>query len=407
MKLNNENYYDNYIKIDYSSDEDTPQVKQKTDIDREIYQECLENYPIVNYRIFKNTNELVRTFVFKGDESVDYTNLCTNNPLIELYPPPPNLITFSKYEELMQKAKSYAHFLLMARYNADAPADEFINAMNNIRQNPLEISGSHWEKHCVKKSEFQDCIARYNTDQKIYGSLMATSVEHALRSEDLSFDYILAFFCFTRSLMTQMQSQEKFGTLVTEACSHFLNNERNTKNSSTYLRSAYKDLNHYYSSEEFINKAESAQGIIKLDNRQGHLIVGEVDHKKVPLSRITPEVVHHTRPECVPDILKHVEKLFHEALEEPDTEKVIDNCAKIFWWLCQSKFVFRGDPSIAEMIVSFILEKHGVEFPGWKEDIIPWQEVMKCFTDKEFETKFREILDFPQVQEPIDHRNKA
>lgn len=103
--------------------------------------------------------------------------------------------------------------------------------------------------------------------------------------------------------------------------------------------------------------------------------------------------VEHTKdPKTRQMILEAVEEMYLNALLEADPNRLTERLGEIFWWLCQAKPWERGDPSIAETIIKSVADFKDSRLPGWKEGIVPWEEVMKTPDPLEFARNFHKLL---------------
>ena len=93
------------------------------------------------------------------------------------------------------------------------------------------------------------------------------------------------------------------------------------------------------------------------------------------------------------DYVEHT--LFPQALKEEDSEKLLEDLGRIFWWICQAKPWHRGDPSILrETLIRAILVSKGMENPPWKIDLIPWVEVTVEPEVEKFAKNFHSSFDW-------------
>jgi hypothetical protein len=108
-------------------------------------------------------------------------------------------------------------------------------------------------------------------------------------------------------------------------------------------------------------------------------------------------VCHQCDEEGVNAVLDYIEQeLYPEILKEEDANRAIEKSGELFWWICQAKPWWFGDPSIAEMLCKSILSSKGIEVSNWNPDLIPWAVVMETDSPKEFGKIFRtELLNTP------------
>ncbi|MBI2810023.1 MAG: hypothetical protein HYX67_04240 [Candidatus Melainabacteria bacterium] len=66
---------------------------------------------------------------------------------------------------------------------------------------------------------------------------------------------------------------------------------------------------------------------------------------------------------------------------------------KVYWWMCQCKPYFWGDPSIAETMIKAVAYSKGYEVPRWKENLIPWEQVMEHPSVEVFAERFYSFFD--------------
>jgi hypothetical protein len=126
-----------------------------------------------------------------------------------------------------------------------------------------------------------------------------------------------------------------------------------------------------------------------------------LDQKEIMLSNIainsSIHVLIHTSPVHIANILTHVEKLYELAHSSTDKEAIVRLSGEIFWWICQAKPWYLGDPSIAEMLIRSLWEEKGIENVAWNPSIIPWVETIVEIDVKKFGEKFPSLFIRPII----------
>ena len=120
-----------------------------------------------------------------------------------------------------------------------------------------------------------------------------------------------------------------------------------------------------------------------------------ISHSQIFFDGKEDLIIIHTPEEAIrKKILKGVVGLYQEAVDMDPSQKkpFIEQLGLIFWWLCQAKPYDRGDPSIAEMLIRALANLKGITLPPWKDDLIPWEEVMLTFDPEEFKKKFHTLF---------------
>lgn len=135
-------------------------------------------------------------------------------------------------------------------------------------------------------------------------------------------------------------------------------------------------------------------GLIK-ENENESVIQAKVEGEVIDLTRIrlNKKLIEHTEPKEIEKILKHVDTLYEELINEKDHDKAKELAGVIFWWLCQTKPWKRGDPSIAEIFIRGVLNAKGIPLAGWKTGIIPWAEATLEFDVDLFGKNFHTLFE--------------
>lgn len=245
-----------------------------------------------------------------------------------------------------------------------------------------------WTICTLKKCEWNNSkIYGNNGTQQPYGEKMWQAVQigvDGLKTGNIRNYNELEYLCryFRKEIATQnnptaQQRNEKYGQQRVDGMVTLISS------------SLYKDLG-----DALEKKIKSSTTLAGYKNE---FVVAKIGDKKIELSRIwfdsNIKAITHTPPDTIPFIMEHVKQLYKQTMECDDAEKKMQLLGEIFWWICQAKPWDYGDPSIAELIVRIVIETSGMKNLGWKEEIGPWEEVMKEFDPKKFGENFFRLFE--------------
>jgi len=280
-----------------------------------------------------------------------------------------------------------------------------------------------WQNYSLKKPDYTKA---YSEDQQLYGCLTA-AFSHALAAEikewllenenrpELSDDedvfppvwrnaYLLdgkptkidsrqlmtklvTLACLGRQLIAQIQKPgeeaRQYGELRTQSAITYLNGHEN-------LLDRLK--------EKLSGNALKSPWLRKIGEGDDIQYIGCLEYRQFEeLSKFYPseQQIIHTNLRGRADDPKH--RLYKKILEEClslEGEALHQKLGEFFWWWCQVKPVNLGDPSIGEMLFKSFLISKGLPVPGWKKDIVPWEETLVIFDAVEFGEQFSSFWEF-------------
>ncbi|CDR35217.1 hypothetical protein [Criblamydia sequanensis] len=242
-----------------------------------------------------------------------------------------------------------------------------------------------WQIYVLRVKDFASTY-NYDTDQKNYGLILdhATQIgAKALSDKKLSLSQLLNFFALERQFASKVSGKgdwRMFGQKRTD---------------SYYFVST--PCTHSYSSlpERLIKQLDSFNDFATFE--------GEIKGKPIRLSTLGKSLggdkfeITHTPPENISAIMDHISDLFNEALIETEEALIFKKLGAIFWWFCQAKPYYRGDPSIAEMLIRSCLVSKGLPNLPWKEGIIPWLEAQAELKVENYSENFINLFQFPEA----------
>lgn len=298
------------------------------------------------------------------------------------------------YDKCIKQAVNLPHFYFLA-------ATGGIQSFNAATYK--EFPSNIWEHYIVRNSDKplsrgSETQKYYNMNQIAYGTKMhegtcigASGIKNGWNSSQL-----LKFCAFQRKEMADLLKQAKTDTSFGYGllkCGTVYHTEcvKIYKNLGEELRSLHQDWSK--NETEFYKVLSTKPGEIEA------VFKISIEGKEVELSKIVikPNLVDvvHTPDENVPLILKEVERLYDQILVEDDPKVLMELLGKSFWLICQAKPYVAGDPSIAEIYIkSLYLHKTGNELPPWKEDLFPWESVMKEVDPDRYAKNFSSLFDF-------------
>lgn len=260
------------------------------------------------------------------------------------------------------------------------------------RKIPIRNCTPLWGRFVARRDE----IGEIYGDQIVYGAFFCQTVMAAsafITEKNWGFNELLAFLMMRRNAIASHQKQDQFiyvGFPCPPACSI------NTKCDVLY-RGLGRAL------IVLLSKPENWGDFVEREGGEGSSIRCQLKaplggrvfkHSVVVVEEGQPVVVQHTKdPKVRREIFLEVEKLYNEAASMDDGPQFIRHLGLIFWWLCQAKPWWLGDPSIAEMLIKSLSLSKGKMLPPWKKGLIPWEEVMKCFDPNQFAEKFQTLFE--------------
>ena len=265
---------------------------------------------------------------------------------------------------------------------------------DSIEEKKEDKESDLWQNYIVRKSNWNKLYA--SIDQKEYGKMMNASVRatsRCIKEKGWDFDTALRFLAIRRSDFAQHHGKHGYGQLRTcvsetrcnsaylplaerlwEICEKIQKGPSPSQKLVRLLPGAEGKIIPIKPSEKEA-KSNQWQFFEKIDNEK-QIALSIVDFRdSTPMDKKNT-IILHTHHEKIPEIMLYVSRLYEEAMKENDSRKLTEKLGKIFWWICQAKPWDHGDPSIAEMLIRSILTVKGKPIRPWKEDLIPWMEVM-------------------------------
>lgn len=213
---------------------------------------------------------------------------------------------------------------------------------------------------------------------------------HALAEQitlNRSFSDLVDLACFGRHLMASLA--EKSAREMSRFGAQRLMQKKDNRYGTPLSKAPYDGLGNALNDQKWDPSSEW----IKKDTWNGttHISYKGVD-ANIYLSSFCFEdrMLTHTTPCYLPRAMEQTEKIFEEC-RILEGEALNRHLGEFFWWWCQSKPVILGDPSIGEMLFKAVLISKGIEPPGWKENIIPWEETVREYDGKRFGENFSSL----------------
>ncbi len=134
-------------------------------------------------------------------------------------------------------------------------------------------------------------------------------------------------------------------------------------------------------------------------NLNSNCIIKLIDNDRViqlstvPLFSNTGDLIH-APVESIPVMLNIVESIYNRVIMERNKEEIVRLSGEIYWGICQASPWVYGEPSIAEMLFRSIWEMKEMKNPSWKNDVIPWVEVVTAHSISGFGEKFSEFFNW-------------
>jgi hypothetical protein len=236
--------------------------------------------------------------------------------------------------------------------------------------------------HIVRKETFsKEC---HYGDQVAYGAFVHQTILTGaafLKEKGWGFNELLAFLMIRRNKIGSQNSRD----------AHFGLPLGLNKSMYTHCFSVYKKLGEALL--ELLHETPFLEKIGENRYQIKNLLKGEeIRHTSILFNRSnqgTEVFIYHLESEEVRGkILKEVHSLFDEARIEKDHDLFLKKIGLIYWWICQAKPWYRGDPSIAEMLIKVLCVEKGLKLTPWKVGVVPWEEVMKEFDPDKFAENF-------------------
>lgn len=133
------------------------------------------------------------------------------------------------------------------------------------------------------------------------------------------------------------------------------------------------------------------------------VVLGNIHNNITPLSYsiIAPypgtntmvPTIYHTIVQNIPKVIDYADEIYQQALSAEDPEKIMELCGRLFWWICQAKPWYRGDPSIIEILIRSIFKEKGMQNRPWKAGMIPWGEATLEFDVDAFAKNFHNLFE--------------
>jgi len=134
-------------------------------------------------------------------------------------------------------------------------------------------------------------------------------------------------------------------------------------------------------------------------------ITGFIDKKTVVLTKIqlmpsysifigtSNGTLCHTHPKLIPEILEYSGSLFNEWRDGDHSEKEnLKAIAKIHWWVSNAMIYHRGSAAGAEILVSAMMARSGIQFSGFKDEYQVDLEAMTTPNVEEYIALFPKYL---------------
>lgn len=276
---------------------------------------------------------------------------------------------------------------------------DYLSACNGIDRSEAGkettlISANDAAQSVVKRDGFADHFG-YGKDQDKYGTYFRQSVLLGAKhlEEGYSFKKLITFFmCRRNQIAHDLKSKdaERFGMPTLSG---------NSYTTPCGLMSGYESLGDQFDN---IIKEGTARGVIEKQGSRYQMLAPFLpgEDKKIPhtILEYKPElkkkvIIHTSNLEVKREIMDRVEALCDQSLKMPlSRDQFVENMGRAFWWICQAKPWLRGDPAIAEMVIRSYCLRKGIDLPPWKENVVPWEEVMKCPDPEVFAKNFHTLF---------------
>ena len=289
------------------------------------------------------------------------------------------------YNNALIRAKNIPHYFLLL-------ADPHFET--NLHPNRLDFPMGIADHYIIRKSVWGQA---YNMNQTEYGLRLHQGVLMGVYGlqENWSYEQLLFFLAFHRKLtadeLGQVKTDMSFGYGVLRGSyPAFTPCDRDSVYYSLgqRLKSEQKE---WKNSDNYIVKEEKNSILCT----QREMIDGVYVNLSKVLIKGDDISILHTDPSEISKVMSHIEKLYYLALNETNEERLLEQLGEIYWWICQGKPWFGGDPSIAEMLIKTIWRfRTGKDLPPWKIDLVPWESVIEQANVKKYKLNFQNLLDF-------------
>lgn len=310
----------------------------------------------------------------------------------------PNLPRDAIFQFLLAFGVDHTHYLL----------NGFINGMEYQED---------WRKFILNLNEYS-LSDMYELDQSIYGSVISNTVQMLaeLIKANATYQQVSSFAAFGRSVMDTNPYSDKGHGDKRKSYNYFMDDGSQV----TYMALLYEVSEERYgqlleSWKNIDSSLVSRKENLRRSELPGHLAYsfddqkytsitfnGKINGNLYPLNTLYSDensllYLTHTSTDVLERInygTDHLSQLYDEALLISEEKMLIKKLGELFWWYCQIKPVFHGDPSIAEVMVKGALLAKGFQVPGWKQGLIPWVEVVLEPDPIKFGERFESYFDY-------------
>lgn len=293
------------------------------------------------------------------------------------------------YKKILKASNTWQQFFFLAEtsYNEEA----FVQK-HTVVSDSKEIA----KHYVVRKSNWGE--QNYNIDQILYGNKLHEGVligEAALSENRWNFFQMLSFFAYHRMKIAQELGKDETAPFVVFGLNRL---REDVKTGCFQIEGEKEGIYEALGLDllDLIPKWEEEKDTNY--NAKENCIEIEIEGQKLPLSYMNiekryGEAILHAPLSSIRKVLEYTSKIYEQCLEEDNNEVLLEKLGQIFWLICQAKPWFRGDPSIAEMLIKSVwLHKTGEMLPPWKKGLIPWESVMKSTNLEDFGAIFRTLF---------------
>lgn len=196
------------------------------------------------------------------------------------------------------------------------------------------------------------------------------AVDH-LRSHNWNFSQLFFFFAYRRYLIAKEAEMDLFNDY----------GQLSNKQINTWCDNAYEALDSRF---QKMHLEISSPCYDRRENewkQWGYYLFHNIDISYITerWNRYTFKLCYvfvHSPPENLPKLFPFLENAYEESIREDNLETLTPKLGFLFWLICMSKPCNRGEVAIAEMFIKTILIFKGYEPNHWKENVIPWCEVV-------------------------------
>lgn len=313
-----------------------------------------------------------------------------------------------KNMKLMEQATNIPHFLFLASLDEEHSFDlPYIEELTDkIAQDPHR---RRWQNYIIRKEAWDNMPIYSNAGtQEPYGRLMDQSVlmgQFGLEKCHFGFLQLFNLSAYRRSLIAnelQHKFLEHYGSPKTDyaftdiSADTYAQLGPKLRDKIDSLGDALQGENYEISCSIYGTKAKVQHNI---DGEKVTLSTIEID-ADVPLSWKSEPVkgkatLVHAATESFAKVYQKLEQVYEQIRHTTDKDEIMCLAGTLFWLICQGKFWFKGDPSIAQMIVGSILQAKGLENLPWKRGIVPWEETMLEWDCEKFAKNFHLLFEKP------------